>query len=536
MHQLLAFLFVLLCINQSWAADLCSPTPRPENRLTQIVRTSCSETFQSQACQDLYKRIKANGGNSAEKALQCASSESSSRTFENSWGYASGCAAGGWNFVKDTFVSVGTAIGEGAAKIVLDIEAENAANAACDKDPQIKLGLFKQYNEGLPKLLQVDVPSEQVLAKAPCANIKSSLKLQIHTKSQQEGLRIMRKASLSQSLTPQEKEVVSWNQSKFQSQKSDTSLIEMAKAKLREAGVKLECYNSKEAAAMVCEAVAEVATLVGGPAAAALKAAKLKNISKISGIALNEQKAVTAQRAVASAEELAAAAKLSNPQRIQAAESSLGRALNESEKKALIAAHEVGSGTGRGYGTYSAADLNEKARLMKEAGFTTQERELLMRQGIAGSLSDTRAAQNFAQKTRLEAEKLRAGGDIAGSTTKFRSAADSYEVYIKDAAVQKSSRDYWVGAKLNASAEKYDKAADYFIKSEQGTRNAQERAQNIFEGLNREKDELRAIAAKNPSSKSAQKAYQDHQKLIEAVVNSPQLQMGDAWKRELLRP
>lgn len=535
MNQLLVILFILFSFGFSSAAELCADQNKSFNKLTELTQNSCVETLKSQACQDLFKKMRENGEKPEEKALQCSDKGSLARTFETSWNYISGCRAGGWNFVKDTFVSIGTAIGEGVAQIVLDVEAEAAVTAACEKDPQGKLNLFKQYNEGLPKLLQVEPPSAEILGRTKCGVVKNILKMQIMDKSNQESMRIMRKSlNDAGSLTDAEKEVVAWNES--QAQRSDFDLVDAAKAKLKEMGVQLECYNQKEAAAMVCEAIAEVATLAGGPAAAALKAAKVKNIAKIAGVGVDAQKAATASRAVATAADLEKAAKFSNAERIAAAETSLGRALSEAEKKALISAHEVGTGTGRGYGSYSASDLSEKSKLMREAGFSSQERDLLMRQGIAGSLSDTKVARDFATKTRLEAERLGAKGDTAGATTSYRKASDSYDVYINDVKAEKTARDYWVGAKMNAGAERYDKAADLFIKTEMKTTKTDAKAQNIFDALSREKDELRVIAAKNPASKSAQKAYQDHRKLIEAVVNNPQLKMGDAWKSQLLKP
>lgn len=537
MKRLLIFLFGILFSFGAQAEPLfCGENPYKVKALADVSRNTCMQTLQSKECQALFAKMRANGEKPEEKALKCTNQNSLSRAFEASWDYTSGCATGGWSFVKDSFVAVGTAIGEGAAKIVMDMEAEKAANAACEADPQGKVNLFKQYNGSVPKILQVPMPKADVLQKANCATVKGILHLQSVSKKNEALTAITRKRSLkAPNFTAEEKEYMDWVQGNApKSQKMD--LVGMAKTRLKEMGIQLDCYNSKEAAAMVCEAIAEVASFAGGPAGAALKAAKARNIMKIAGVSADAEKAAVATRTVASAADLAKAAKLSNSERVLAAEKSLGRKLTEQQEKALIKAHEVAAGTGRGYGTYSKADIAEKTRILQQAGFNATEREALLRQGLAGSLSDTKAARDFANKARLEADKLRVSGNISESTASYRKASDSYEVFIADPKAAKSSRDYWVGAKLNAAAERYDKAAEYFIKTEQATARSDVRAQNIFEALNREKNELRVIASKNPGSKSAQKNYQDHRKLIEAVTNNKSFQLGDAWKRELLKP
>ncbi len=79
---------------------------------------------------------------------------------------------------------------------------------------------------------------------------------------------------------------------------------------------------------------------------------------------------------------LRASSRLDNPGRISAAQAALGRPLTESQRSALISAHGVAPE--RGFGSYTQADLLEKTRILREAGFTSQESELLLRQGIAG--------------------------------------------------------------------------------------------------------------------------------------------------------
>lgn len=547
MNQLvLALSIYIVMLGQFAHADAPACLTKPDGGLkglAAISKQSCQDTLKSKECQDLFAKMRANGEKPEEKALKCYDRNSITAFFEDDFDYRVGCAIGGWNFVKDTFVSLGTAIGEGAAKIVIGIENAKAENEACEADFNIKKGLFKTYNDNVPKLLQTEVPPDAKLKTIGCANIKATLKMIALTKEQEANNNLMRKVLSKKPLTPDEEELKAFNASKVP--KSNIDLIGLAKDKIKEMGVKLECYNAQERAAMICEAVAEVASLAAGPAGAALKAAKAQNIFKIAGIAADAEKAAAtakvaqttaaATRTTASAADLQKAAALSDVQRVAAAESSLGRSLTAPQKQALIDAHNVAADTGRGYGTYSATDLRQKADILKTAGFSDSERNTLLRSGLAGSLSDTQKAKATYNTFRLQAEKLSATGDVKKAEPLYKSSADSYEVVMTDAKYPKSSRDWAVGASINRSAGRYDKAADYFIKSFNQYRDS-EKSEMIFETLRREKDELRVIAFKNPGNAAAQLNYENQRKLIEAVLNNPQFKYSDAVKRELLKP
>ncbi|XGC80812.1 hypothetical protein ACES2L_15920 [Bdellovibrio bacteriovorus] len=304
-------------------------------------------------------------------------------------------------------------------------------------------------------------------------------------------------------------------------------LIEKGKEYIEKQGLKLACYDAKTQAEMVCYGVFSVVNPAGAAGILA-KTPKLAKIIKAAG-------SPTAKASEATVD-LARAARLTNAERVLEAERITGRKLTPDQEAALIKAHEVAKDTGRGYGSYSAADLREKSEILRSAGFTDQERDQLLRQGIAGMYSNAQQAHVYANTARLQADKLRVAGKIDESTASYRNAADSYEVYIKDPKVQKSERDYLVGAGLNAHAGRYDKAADYFLASKNSISRSDQKAEAVFEALRREKDELRVIAARNPENRGAKKAYEDHRKMIEAVVNHPQFKLGDSWRAELLKP
>lgn len=298
---------------------------------------------------------------------------------------------------------------------------------------------------------------------------------------------------------------------------------------LEKQGVKLACFDTKAQAEMVCYGVFSVVNPAGAAGLLA-KAPKLGKLLKAAGYAKKEVGVADA------ATDLTRMGKLANPERITEAEKLLGRQLSPQEREALIKAHEVGSETGRGYATYSPTDLKQKADILKAAGFSATDRDQLMRKGIAGTIGDAQKARNYATTSRLQAEKLRGAGKAEESTKAFKEASDSYEVFLNDPKAGKSTRDYWMAADLNAGAGRYEKAAEYYIKSTADVKNANERAETVFERLNKEKHHLRALSFKNPQNAGTQKAYTDHKKLIEAVIKTPNFNLGDAWKRELLKP
>ncbi len=79
---------------------------------------------------------------------------------------------------------------------------------------------------------------------------------------------------------------------------------------------------------------------------------------------------------------LRASSSLDNAGRARAAQTALGRPLTAGQTDALSRAHGVAPE--RGFGSYTQADLLEKTRILREAGFSNEEAELLLRQGLAG--------------------------------------------------------------------------------------------------------------------------------------------------------
>lgn len=551
MRQLFALLFVGLFIPAlAWSADALCEQRIDQARNSKACTVSSAKNFSGiaelvtyqkvQECEQEYKKNKCDelaknlSKEDQSKIAVCDGKHLCRTLLEKNLRVGIGCAMGGKNFVVGAVDSV-----LGLAKMISESHAEEVECSTGKDSLQTKTLLFALYNDSVPKALQRKIPPQDALERMRCNQIRSTL-FDAHgfsVKKLDAEYEVAMKTK--RPISPELAEFHQWQLAQMNKAPGVQShLLESAKKLLEETGIKLSCYNEAAATAMLCEAVITGAVTFL-PGSAALTASRLR-LLKLAGLA--EKETALAGGAL----NLQKVAALSNSERIVSAEKLLGRPLSEAQKKALIDAHEVGAGTGRGISsevgangtrsTYSATDLREKADILKNSGFSQAERDLLMREGLAGSLSDTQAAQIYANKARLEADKLRVSGKIKESEATYRGAADSYDAYLKDSRMPKSDRDFAVGAELNARAGRYDKAAEYFIKSKNSAGNADERAQALFESLRRERDELRSIAARNSGAAGTEKAYQDHLKLIEAVVKSPNFRMGEAWKRELLKP
>ncbi len=81
--------------------------------------------------------------------------------------------------------------------------------------------------------------------------------------------------------------------------------------------------------------------------------------------------------------------------RLRKAEELLRKELSPAQKEAILKAHEVGAG---GEGKFTKAELLEKARILEEAGFTKDERRVLMENGITGE--EGRVAAFYSERGR----------------------------------------------------------------------------------------------------------------------------------------
>lgn len=535
--------------SKSWAEQpMCVYKADDMGNLASVSQSVCEQTQKSPECQALYKTMSPE--DVLHKSLECTNQEDRSTSYEMYKEYRDGCNQGGWNFVTNT----ATSIGEGFAQTVLDIKNIGQDEMACDADLDRKRAIFEDYNISVPEILRLNSPSEADIKALPCNRLKAKFQESLELKNREVMTQVQRKRE--KNLTPQEQEFVDFRNSK---RAASSDLIESAKKKLDEMKVKYQCYNTRTAAEMICEAAAEVGTLLGGPARLAFQAAKSQRILKIAG--MGRGAAVTAEVGGAASANLARMSSLTNAQRIAEAEKALGTTLTQTQKDALIRAHEVGAGTGRGFTVnakgeldvsgYDATDLRQKAKILQEAGLTQAQRETLMRQGIAGSASDSFKLQTRANDLRLAAERSELGEDpriwantdladkpkyakMPVNTKAYQDTAKAYDDYLKVTKTA-TDRDYWIAAKMNSRAENYEKSAEYFVKSK-GAVASSKRTEEVVESLVRERDELRIMASKNTSNQRLQKTYKDHLKMMEAVTKLPNFPLSPAAMSQMLKP
>lgn len=466
-----------------FAAELCSPYDNQFalKSLDQLQNHSCEEVKKSQDCQQVYAQIKSEGGDSEKYELQCKDRSQLMRALENYANIQAGCALGGWNFVADTFVGIGTAIGEGAAKLVLDAEKEKEDNAKCDKDPKLKKGIYTNYNATVPKMLQIEVPADEVFGRVPCAQLKAGLRMM----QTRQGFVAMDKVRSrfndpKAQFKPDEQEYVDWIKKMNKRESNSPGVVEMAKKKLSEMGVKYECYNTLRATAMVCESMLSVGSLAAGGVGLAAK------VARIAGVATKAEKVAATANTAKSAgkvedfvnkvqnaerrgtggvgqqltnqaqkdEILSLSGTMTNRERVTAFESLAGRKLSAEEAAQLQKMHEVGTSQGRTYASLTEADLKAKAKLASEtnpatgkAYFSKEETDILMRNGITGSnetqmlkdytkYSELAAKNDYSQYYRLHAESSRALGKAQEAEAAYKKA---YSAYTKEHKVDFSN-------------------------------------------------------------------------------------------------
>jgi hypothetical protein len=366
------YILALFMFPFSALAEECGPKANQFafEPLAQFSKKSCEDIKASKECQDLYSEIQSNGDNPEDKALQCSDSNIVWRGLKANFDFRVGCAMGGWNYAVDTISTWGHLIGDSAAKIKLSIEEAKAENAACDKDFEKKKAIYADYNQSVPKMLQIEVPDEATLKRVECARLKAGARM-MQTRQGMFAMDKVRKrlSDPNAKYNSEEQEYVNWINSLKGRGGNFPDLIGLAEAKLNELGIKLECYNTREAAALVCEGMAMVATNIGGgPAAIAATSSRLMKLSKLAGVTLRDSKALDAKVVLG------------------------GKKLTENQKDAVLEAHNVGTVEKRGYrtqggveGEYTWGDLKKKSEVMKAADFDRAERRLLMESGITGN-------------------------------------------------------------------------------------------------------------------------------------------------------
>ncbi len=390
-YLLLVIPFLLLEVAQAKSLQCDAKKTTIQQSLVGLSRKNCEETKASARCQNLYKKIKDDGGELSEKALRCEVDTDLTTSQKFSVSYIT-CLKGG--LVDGLVVPVkqlGEFLGESTAKAVISIQQKNDRMNDCKSNPETIGKIYSAYNKTVPDLLKLKQPNN--FLKYSCSQAYATFEKDRAARENWISKRYESKRnSKPATLSKQENEYLNWKfkDSRF-TKNNDSSLIEMAEAALDEYDIHIECYNLEARAALRCQALFDIATLgLGAPklAMSALSGLKVSRFAaEVSQIAAKSQ----ALKGISEADKikiLMKANKLNDSERTDAAELLLTRSMTAEQKKALIEAHKLKLG-----------NLKGKAEILKNSGFTAEERNLLMRSGITGEFDD------YLQAAKMSLEK-----------------------------------------------------------------------------------------------------------------------------------
>jgi hypothetical protein len=269
------FTLIILIADVVYGANgsACNLKVSPKENASAVTIKACENLKASPQCQAIYKKINLDGGDLQDKQLRC-DEKSLSRSY-SVISSLNGCMV--YGLFDATFGSMGKFIGESFAESDYQRARRKERLAKCNNSVTHKKNIFLAYNESVPRVLQVKIPSEAELNSTNCEKLYSNLE------RQQRGLE--RQASLKYTYNPshrtsapdsREKEYLEWKSK--QDKKFDSlpgpqqGLLSLAYEKLGEFGVRLECYNAQAAAALTCESIFYIASGYGMLRSAAFKA------------------------------------------------------------------------------------------------------------------------------------------------------------------------------------------------------------------------------------------------------------------------
>ena len=424
--------------------------------LAAIAEKNCEAQRDSVQCKELYQNIRDNKGDVSEKILVC-----SATTTEKIADSYIGCLAGGWD------ASFGVII-TGAASLKNHLEENAGRLKACDANREQKVNIFRIYNLSQPTILRVSEPSQVRLAQSSCAKLEADLDMAKLNRDKFVADRVDYKEFIKNpNLTPDEAEYFAWKKARQMfAAKPSQSLMDLADKALAEYGVRISCYNEAAAAELRCEVLFQLATVgYSGVKTAVTVAAGIKSMRTVAAVkevaaAADSTAAVTSSTAVnagkaegqsaAAAQAISGAdheakfkdflaklksrgkgsrdlefsAKLTESERVQAAEVLVGRSLNPKELAALKKAHDLGP---YDFDPNSPLSIEKDRILRKEGGFSLQESTLLRGKGIAGWFKPTLQKKMGLQTGDLIEVKFDTGAAALG---KYLGEDDNY-VYLE---------------------------------------------------------------------------------------------------------
>ncbi|MFL5784653.1 MAG: hypothetical protein ACJ76H_08600 [Bacteriovoracaceae bacterium] len=211
---------------------------------------------------------------------------------------------------------------------------------------------------------------------------------------------------------------------------------------------------------------------------------------------------------------LSRAASFSDADRIREAGRITRSTLSPAQEDAIIRAHNVG-GKGRGYFSYTQSEINEKARILREAGFDPGQVRGLMKNGIVGGRSEeylsAADAFNGARSDAVTARGLignyREGADLERVKSVTESAAEGYRAEALRTRSPEITAEAW---RLSARAGNVREANEMLKLGISEGMNPQ----RVFSALQEQFKAVSEKIAKNPQNKAALEIERDALKKI----------------------
>jgi hypothetical protein len=423
MNVLLAFIILLFCNLPAYANSTCNSAKPGQEMAIEVAKKQCEEIKQSARCQELYQKIQEAGHAVEEKALRCEIDSTLTTQEKFAVSYIACLRGGIYEGIIGPIKELGRLLGETTAKAVISLKSDIERQKYCDQNPEMKPRLYATYNKSVPSLLAIPVPSN--LNQKSCAEIERDIYLESNRIQRNVGNRLDPKyfnLKTRDKLTKEEIEYLEW---KFNPQKGlaesnqDQGLSDYADQLLEAYQIRSDCYNYETRVALKCEILFHVATLGFGvtkTSLAKLSGLKIERFTQTVKAVTSESGALRQANEAQKSRFLLQAGGLNDSERLEASEILLGRQLTSEQKEAILAAHKVG--TGKGSRSYSQIELRQKAQLLKNAGLTSQEREILMRAGITGDFDDYVKVANQAEQ--LEKQSLTRLTQIEAQEAKLR--------------------------------------------------------------------------------------------------------------------
>lgn len=311
------------------------------------------------------------------KFLTCdRSQQTKDGLLDAKWLGANGCLVNGLRLTVEGIKDLGT----GVVNMLKDVET-------CYQDTQKKREMVVLFNLSVSDRYTLE-PS--VVDEWTCGQIEQQLSA--------------RKRAYDEALVREhQRSVTAGRPSLLRASAPEPENALRMKKLLEEARAQVEttymCYTAKAKAEMVCAGVVTLVADVALSGGAFLvgKAA----VVGMRGFVHSSQALERIRKAAAQGKKinLEDASLLSDSDRLKMSEELLARSrpLTKAQRDAILEAHEVGLSEGRGFGSYTTADLAQKARILRKAGLDQAEVRKLMESGMTGK---------FGHDQRIAAEKL----------------------------------------------------------------------------------------------------------------------------------